>query len=118
MSRTSVAEQWVDRAAAMTRPARVVWCDGSKAEYDRTVEDMLRDGTLIELNQKTYPGCYLHRSHPRDVARTEQLTFICTQDKDDAGPTNNWMSPADGKAKAGQYLTGAMKDRRMCWIAT
>ena len=54
---------------------------------------MLRDGTLLELNQKTYPGCYLHRSHPQDVARTEQLTFICTRDKDDAGPTNNWMAP-------------------------
>ena len=113
MSRTSVAEQWVDRAAAMTRPARVVWCDGSKAEYDRTVEDMLRDGTLLGLNAKAYPNCYLHRSHPSDVARTEQLTFICTRVQDDAGPTNNWMAPDEAKAKAGAWFRGAMRDRTM-----
>jgi phosphoenolpyruvate carboxykinase (GTP) len=113
MSVTSVAEKWVDEAAALTQPPRVVWCDGSKAEYDSLIEAMLRDGTLIGLNQRTYPNCYLHRSHPQDVARTEQLTFICTRDKDDAGPSNNWMSPAEGKQKAGTYLKGSMKGRTM-----
>jgi phosphoenolpyruvate carboxykinase (GTP) len=113
MSVTSVAEKWVDEAAALTQPSRVVWCDGSKAEYDSLIEAMLRDGTLIGLNQRTYPNCYLHRSHPQDVARTEQLTFICTRDKDDAGPSNNWMSPAEGKQKAGTYLKGSMKGRTM-----
>src|SRR6266704_6518650 len=76
MSRTSVVEKWVDEAAALTKPSKVIWADGSKQEYDRLVEDMLHDSTLLELNQQTYPGCYLHRSHPQDVARTEQLTFI------------------------------------------
>jgi len=113
MSVTSVAEKWVNDAAALTQPARTEWCDGSKAEYDRLIEAMLRDGTLLPLNSKTYPSCYLHRSHPADVARTEQLTFICSRQKDDAGPTNNWMAPAEAKTKAGQYLKGAMRGRTM-----
>ena len=113
MSRSTVAKKWVDDAARLTEPARVVWCDGSKAEYDSLIDEMLRDGTLIPLNPKTYPNCYLHRSHPQDVARTEQLTFICTPNREDAGPNNNWMSPADGKAKAGAYLKGAMRGRTM-----
>src|SRR5881397_4229487 len=115
MGNTSVVEKWVDEAAALTRPTKVTWADGSKQEYDRLVESMLRDSTLLELNQKTYPGCYLHRSHPQDVARTEQLTFICTRNKDDAGPTNNWMEPAEAKAKAGAYLKNSMKERQM-WV--
>jgi phosphoenolpyruvate carboxykinase (GTP) len=113
MSVSSVAERWVDQAAALTRPSRVVWSDGSKAEYDGLIEDMLRDGTLLPLNQRTYPNCYLHRSHPSDVARTEQLTYICSRDKDDAGPTNNWMAPAEAKARVGGYLDGAMRGRTM-----
>ena len=113
MSVSSVAEKWVDEAAALTHPSRVVWCDGSKAEYDRLIEDMLRDGTLLPLNERTYPNCYLHRSHPSDVARTEQLTFICSRDRDDAGPTNNWTAPAEAKAKVGGYLKDAMKGRTM-----
>ena len=91
MSITGVAEKWVDEAAGLTTPSRVVWCDGSKAEYDSLIEAMLGDGTLLALNQRTYPGCYLHRSHPQDVARTEQLTFVCSRNHDEAGPTNNWM---------------------------
>jgi phosphoenolpyruvate carboxykinase (GTP) len=113
MSVSSVAERWVDQAAALTRPSRVVWSDGSKAEYDGLVEDMLRDGTLLPLNQRTYPNCYLHRSHPSDVARTEQLTYICSRDKDDAGQTNNWMAPAEAKARVGGYLKDAMQGRTM-----
>jgi phosphoenolpyruvate carboxykinase (GTP) len=115
MAVTSMVERWVDDAAGLTRPDRTVWCDGSKAEYDRLVEEMLRDGTLLEMNQATYPGCYLHRSHPSDVARTEQLTFICTGKKDDAGPTNNWLAPAEAKARAGAYFRGAMRGRTM-WV--
>jgi phosphoenolpyruvate carboxykinase (GTP) len=113
MSATSVAEKWVNDAAALTRPSRTEWCDGSKGEYDRLIEAMLRDGTLLPLNARTYPNCYLHRSHPSDVARTEQLTFICTSRQDDAGPTNNWMAPADAKRKAGEYLKNAMRGRTM-----
>jgi phosphoenolpyruvate carboxykinase (GTP) len=115
MSVTSVAEQWADEVARMTRPDRVVWSDGSKAEYDTLVEQMLRDGTLIALNQKTYPNCYLHRSHPSDVARTEQLTFICTRRQEDAGPTNNWMAPAEAREKVGALFRGSMQGRTM-WV--
>ena len=99
MSLTSQVEKWVDEVAELTEPAKVAWADGSKAEYERLIADMLRDGTLLPLNSRTYPNCYLHRSHPTDVARTEQLTFICTRTREDAGPTNNWMAPAEGKEK-------------------
>jgi phosphoenolpyruvate carboxykinase (GTP) len=113
MSVTSVAQRWVAEAAGVTQPSRVVWCDGSKSEYDGLIEAMLRDGTLIPLDAKTYPNCYLHRSHPSDVARTEQLTFICTREKDAAGPTNNWIAPVEAKATAGALLRGSMRGRTM-----
>ena len=113
MSVTAMAERWVDEVARLTRPAEVIWADGTRQEYDGLVADMLRDGTLIEMNQRSYPGCYLHRSHPQDVARTEQLTFICTRSKDDAGPTNNWMAPAEAKERVGGLFRGSMRGRRM-----
>ena len=113
MSVTGVAERWVDEVAGLTQPARVVWCDGSKPEYDALIQAMLGDGTLLPLNPRTYPDSYLHRSNPTDVARTEQLTFISTREREDAGPTNNWMVPADAKRKAGEYLRGAMRGRTM-----
>ena len=113
MSVTSAAEKWVEEAAGLTRPSRVMWCDGSRAEYDGLIDTMLRDGTLLALNPRSYPHCYLHRSDPRDVARTEQLTFICSRERDDAGPTNNWMSPADAREKAGTYFRGSMRTRTM-----
>ena len=115
MSLTSQVEKWVDEVAALTGPAKVAWADGSKAEYDRLVDDMLRDGTLLPLNSRTYPNCYLHRSHPSDVARTEQLTFICTRAKEDAGPTNNWMAPAEAKERLGGLFRGSMRGRPM-WV--
>ena len=87
MSGTQRVETWVDEVAGLTQPAKVAWADGSKAEYDRLIDDMLRDGTLLPLNSRTYPNCYLHRSHPSDVARTQQLTFICTRTREVAGPT-------------------------------
>jgi phosphoenolpyruvate carboxykinase (GTP) len=106
-------EQWVNDAAHMTRPAKVVWCDGSEAEYQGLIEHMLADGTLLPLNQRTYPDCYLHRSHPSDVARTEHLTFICTPERDDAGPTNNWMAPQEARDKVGKLFEGSMQGRTM-----
>jgi phosphoenolpyruvate carboxykinase (GTP) len=115
MSVTSVAQKWVSEAAGLTQPSRVVWCDGSKAEYDSLIEAMLQDGTLLPLNPKTYPNCYLHRSHPSDVARTEQLTFICSREKDSAGPTNNWISPIEAKSTAGALFRGSMRGRTM-WV--
>jgi phosphoenolpyruvate carboxykinase (GTP) len=106
-------EQWVTDAAKMTRPQKVVWCDGSQAEYEGLIEHMLNDGTLMRLNQEAYPDCYLHRSHLSDVARTEHLTFICSPERDDAGPTNNWMSPKDARDKVGKLFEGSMQSRTM-----
>jgi phosphoenolpyruvate carboxykinase (GTP) len=113
MTTTRFVEKWVDEAARLTEPSRVVWCDGSKAEYDGLVEQMLRDGTLLELNPRTHPNCYLHRSHPSDVARTEQLTFICSRSREEAGPTNNWMAPAEAKEKVGGLFRKSMRGRVM-----
>ncbi|MFO0761111.1 MAG: phosphoenolpyruvate carboxykinase (GTP) [Byssovorax sp.] len=104
---------WVSEVANLTTPDRVVWCDGSEEEYRGLVREMLASGTLIELNQDKHPGCYLHRSHPSDVARTEHLTFICSAREADAGPTNNWMAPAEAREKLGALFRGAMKGRTM-----
>ena len=105
--------RWVAEVAATTRPEEVVWCDGSEAEYGRLIDRMLSEGTVIELNQQAFPRCYLHRSDPKDVSRTEHLTFICSPDKDDAGPTNNWMDPEAAKHKVGALFDGAMRGRTM-----
>src|SRR5258707_1334648 len=77
------------------------------------IAEMLRQGDSVALNEKTYPNCYLHRSSPNDVARTEHLTFICSRTKEDAGPTNNWMDPGAAKYKVGALLDGAMRGRTM-----
>ncbi|WP_437320536.1 phosphoenolpyruvate carboxykinase (GTP) [Sorangium sp. So ce385] len=104
---------WVDEVARQTRPDRVVVCDGSEAENRALIQGMLSDGTLIALNEERYPNCYLHRSDPTDVARTEHLTFICTRDREDTGPTNNWMSPEEASQRVGRLFDGAMKGRTM-----
>jgi phosphoenolpyruvate carboxykinase (GTP) len=104
---------WITEVAASTKPDRVHWCDGSDSEYRTLVAEMLGDGTLIELNQQNYPGCYLHRSDPDDVARVEHLTFVCTRDKTDAGPNNNWMDPAGAKRTMAACFDGSMRGRTM-----
>jgi len=106
-------ENWVDESTRLTKPDRVVFCDGSEAENQRIIAEMLRNGDSLTLNEKTYPNCYLHRSSPNDVARTEHLTFICSPEKEDAGPTNNWMDPEGAKHKVGALLDGAMRGRTM-----
>jgi phosphoenolpyruvate carboxykinase (GTP) len=106
-------EHWVEESARLTKPAKILWCDGSETEEERLTTEMLRDGTFVELNQKTYPRCYLHRSNPNDVARTEKLTYICTSKKEDAGPINNWMLPSEAKEKLLPLFDGAMKGRTM-----
>jgi phosphoenolpyruvate carboxykinase (GTP) len=106
-------ESWVDESARLTKPDRIVYCDGSEAEYQRMIGEMLRSGDSLTLNEKTFPNCHLHRSSPNDVARTEHLTFISTPNKDDAGPTNNWMDPEGAKHKVGDLLDGAMRGRTM-----
>ena len=105
--------KWAEEVATLTTPDQIVYCDGSEAERDRLIKECLQTGELIELNQKKLPGCYLHRSAPHDVARTEHLTYVCTAEKDDAGPNNNWMSPKDARAKLTPLYKGAMKGRTM-----
>jgi phosphoenolpyruvate carboxykinase (GTP) len=106
-------EKWVQEIAALTTPDRIVYCDGSAEEGERITKECLATGELIELNQKKMPGCYLHRSANHDVARTEHLTFISTEQAEDAGPNNNWMSPAEARAKLTPLFKGAMKGRTM-----
>jgi len=105
--------RWVEEVRALTKADRVVYCDGSDGERDRLIADCLATGELIALNQQTHPGCYLHRSASHDVARTEHLTFISTANKDDAGPTNNWMAPDEARAKLTPLFDGAMKGRTL-----
>jgi phosphoenolpyruvate carboxykinase (GTP) len=104
---------WVDEVARQTQPDRVVWCDGSESENQALIEGGLKDGTFIQLDPKSHPNSYLHRSNPTDVARTEHLTFICSDTEAEAGPTNNWMSPDDARKKVGPLFDGAMKGRTM-----
>jgi len=106
-------QAWVEEAARLTKPDRIVWCDGSEAENQLILREMLKHADSFQLNPSTYPNCYLHRSSPSDVARTEHLTFICLRDKDDVGPTNNWMDPDGAKYKVGSLLDGAMRGRTM-----
>jgi len=104
---------WVKEVAALTKPDSIIWCDGSEAEKNRLTKQAVAAGILIELNQEKRPGCYLHRSNPNDVARTEQLTFVCTSKKIDAGPTNNWSDPVETYAKLRGWLDGSMRGRTM-----
>jgi phosphoenolpyruvate carboxykinase (GTP) len=106
-------ERWVADVERTVRPERVVWCDGSDAESERLLEHMLGDGTLLRLHPEKAPGSTLHRSHPTDVARTEHLTFIASRRKDDAGPTNNWMSPDEARQRVGPLFDGVMRGRTM-----
>lgn len=106
-------QSWVGQVANRTQPDSIHWCTGTDAEYQELIEKMLADGTLTTLNETRYPNCYLHRSDPRDVARVEHLTFICTDDETDAGPNNNWMDPDAAHAKIDALFDGCMKGRTM-----
>src|SRR6201992_3469081 len=97
----------------LCKPDHVVFVDGSEEEKNRFTELALADGTLMALNQQKRPGCYLARSNPNDVARVENLTFICTPTKEEAGPTNNWMAPDEAYGKLGKLFDGSMKGRTM-----
>ncbi|MEY2741794.1 MAG: hypothetical protein RIS21_162 [Planctomycetota bacterium] len=105
-------KSWVDECAALCKPAKIEWCDGSDAENTRLINEMTASGVLSKLND-AYPNSYLHRSNPNDVARTEHLTFICTPSKDDAGPNNYWKSPEDGRAQMLPLYDGCMAGRTM-----
>jgi phosphoenolpyruvate carboxykinase (GTP) len=110
---TSSVEEWVEEVSRTTHPDQVVWCDGSDAENDRLIDQMVSDGTLIRLSQERLPNCFLHRSNPQDVARTEHLTYICSQHAEDAGPTNNWMSPDDARERVWPLFNRSMQGRTM-----
>lgn len=104
---------WVDEIRAVTAPDDVVFCDGSEAEASALEAKMLADGTFIRLNEDAFPHSFLHRSDPHDVARTEQVTFICSEREEDAGPTNHWMSPLEAKRRVWPLFQGAMRGRTM-----
>ncbi|MBF0384443.1 MAG: phosphoenolpyruvate carboxykinase (GTP) [Candidatus Omnitrophica bacterium] len=116
---TTPLEKWVDEQAKLTRPKKIYWCDGSEKEAKMLLdigmnEEKINGQPVFEaLNHKNWPKAYYHRSHPSDVARTEQLTFVCHKDKDTAGPNNNWMDPDEAKAKMRQLSEGCMKGRTM-----
>ena len=98
---------------ALTKPDKVVWIDGSKEQIDALKAEAISTGEMIELNQEKLPGCLYHRTLPNDVARVEDRTFICCKNKEDAGPTNNWMDPDEMKAMLTPMYDGAMKGRTM-----
>ncbi len=106
-------QEWVDSVAAQTKPDQIHWCDGSDAENSRLIKEMCDSGLLAPLNQEKYPDCYLHLSDPSDVARVEHLTFVCTENEEDAGPNNNWMAPPAAHDKIDALFQGAMMGRTM-----
>ena len=104
---------WVAAMAAHLKPDTVHWCDGSEEENAQLIQLMLDDGTLEKLDHERFPGCYLHRSNPDDVARSEGRTLICCEEKIDAGPINNWKEPDEARAMIGGLFEGCMKGRTM-----
>ena len=112
-SRLQALNDWVAETAALTRPDRIHWCDGSDAEYATLLAQMQAAGSLLPLNPDTHPDCWLHRSDPGDVARVEHLTFVCSRERDDAGPNNHWMAPDEAHAKMDALFDGCMRGRTL-----
>ncbi|MFO7295507.1 MAG: phosphoenolpyruvate carboxykinase (GTP) [Clostridia bacterium] len=113
MTRHKKLLEWVDQMAKLCKPDRIYWCDGSEEEYQRLLNEMVASGMATPLNPQKRPGCYLFRSHPSDVARVEDRTFIASRSKDDAGPTNNWIDPEELKKTMTELYDGCMRGRTM-----
>ena len=112
-SSLAALNQWIEQIAGHTRPERVHWCDGSPAEHHALLEQMRANGDLHALNTRTHPRCDLHRSHPSDVARVEHLTYVCTQVREDAGPNNHWLAPAEAHARMDALFADCMRGRTL-----
>ena len=115
----TAVEKWVDEVARLTEPRDILWCDGSEAEAYRLIEKGIKEEKIevkpifSELNKNAWPRSYIHRSHPNDVARTENLTFVCHSRQETAGPNNNWMAPHQAKDKLSRLTKGSMRGRTM-----
>ena len=109
--------RWVEKMADLTQPEAIHWVDGSQQEYDWLCEKMVASGTFVRLNQETWPGCFYARSDPKDVARVEERTFICSLSRDAAGPTNNWVDPFAMRRKLKELFRGSMRGRTMYVLA-
>ena len=113
MTNNKYVLNWIDEMAAMTKPDKIVWIDGTEEQAEALRAEACSTGEMIKLNQELLPNCYLHRTAVNDVARVEGRTYICTEKKEDAGNINNWMAPAEMKEKLFKLYKGSMKGRTM-----
>lgn len=113
LTRNKAVLDWIGKMTATTRPDRIIWIDGSEEQLEGLRAEACATGEMHKLNEELMPGCYLHRTHPNDVARMEGRTFICSRRQEDAGPTNNWMAPEEMYAKLKRLFTGSMVGRTM-----
>ena len=113
MTENKYVKQWVAEMAELTAPDAVVWITGEEDQAEKLRQEAMKTGEIIKLNEEKLPNCYLHRTAINDVARVENRTFICTTKREDAGPTNNWMSPDECKAKLLPLYKGSMRGKTM-----
>ena len=113
MTTNKAVLSWLEEMKALTKPAKVVWIDGSEEQTNALREEACSTGEMIKLNQEKLPGCYLHRTAINDVARVENRTFICTRKKEDAGATNNWCDPKEMYDKLYKLYDGSMEGKTM-----